>query len=106
MDSIYWMPDARYRMPDQCIARAAQALAPRVALSFYIRAKILVCSLNSEYLVCLKRNEILIFAIIIRVMSLYKRSYYLFHNHQYYQFENNLKSRFLRKDKRLESRND
>jgi hypothetical protein len=52
------MPDSGYQMPDQGIARAAQALAPRVALSFHIRAKIIVCNLNPEYLVCLIRNEI------------------------------------------------
>jgi hypothetical protein len=58
------MPDSGYQIPDHGIARAAQALAPRVALSFHIRAKIIVCNLNPESLVCLKRNEILKIAII------------------------------------------
>jgi len=58
------MPDSGYQIPDHGIARAAQALAPRVALSFYIKAKILVCNLNPESLVCLKRNEIFKIAII------------------------------------------
>jgi hypothetical protein len=57
------MPDSGYQIPDQGIARAAQALAPRVALSFYIRTKILVCEFNSGSLVCFKRNEILKIAI-------------------------------------------
>jgi len=35
------MHDARFRIPDLGIARAAQALASRVALSFFIKAKIL-----------------------------------------------------------------
>jgi len=34
------MPDSGYQIPDHGIARAAQALAPRVALSSYIKAKI------------------------------------------------------------------
>jgi len=58
------MPDPGYQIPDHGIARAAQALAPRVALSFYKRAKILVCNLNPEFLVRLKRNEFLKIAII------------------------------------------
>jgi hypothetical protein len=57
------MPDSGYQIQDHGIARAAQALAPRVALSFYIRANILVFNLNPESLVCLKRNEILKIAI-------------------------------------------
>jgi hypothetical protein len=57
------MPDSGYQIPDHGIARAAQALAPRVALSFYIRAKIIVCNLNPESLVCLKRSQILKIAI-------------------------------------------
>jgi len=60
------IPDSGYQIPDHGIARAAQALAPRVALSFYIRVKILVCSLNSESLICLKRYEILKIAIRVR----------------------------------------
>jgi hypothetical protein len=56
------MPDTGYQIPDHGIARAAQALAPRVALSFYIRTKILVCNSNSVSIVCLKRNEIPKFA--------------------------------------------
>jgi len=63
------MPDSGYQIPDHGIARAAQALAPRVALSFYIRAKILVCNLNPESIVCLKRNEILKIAIIIYILA-------------------------------------
>jgi hypothetical protein len=46
------MPDSGYQIPDQGIARAAQALAPRVALSFHIRVKIIVCNLNPEYFIC------------------------------------------------------
>jgi hypothetical protein len=57
------MPDSGYQIPDHGIARAAQALAPRVALSLCIRAKILVCNLNPDSLLCLKRNEILKIAI-------------------------------------------
>ena len=34
------MPDSGYQIPDHRIARAAQALAPRVALSFYIMGKV------------------------------------------------------------------
>jgi len=33
------MPDPGYQIPDHGIARAAQALAQRVAPSFYIRGK-------------------------------------------------------------------
>jgi len=33
------MPDAGYQIPDHGIARAAQALAPRAALSFYMGEK-------------------------------------------------------------------
>jgi hypothetical protein len=57
------IPDSGYQIPDHGITRAAQALAPRVALSLYIEAKILVCNLNPESLVCLERNEILKIAI-------------------------------------------
>jgi len=59
------MPDSGYQIQDHGIARAAQALAPRVALSFHMRVKIIVCNLNPESLVCLKRNEILKIAIIL-----------------------------------------
>ena len=51
------MLDARFRIPDHGIARAAQAIAPRVALSFHRRAKIIVCNLDPEFEVRLKRNE-------------------------------------------------
>ena len=44
------MPDSGYQIPDQGIARAAQALAPRVALSIQLRAKIIVFNLNPEFL--------------------------------------------------------
>ena len=57
------MPDSGHQIPDLGIARAAQALAPRVALSFHIRAKIIVCNLNPEPLVCLKWNDLLKIAI-------------------------------------------
>jgi hypothetical protein len=40
------MPDSGYQIPNHGIARGAQA--PRVALSFHIRAKIIVCNLNPE----------------------------------------------------------
>jgi hypothetical protein len=39
------MPDSGYQIPDHGIARGAQALAPRVALSFYIKIKTLVSNL-------------------------------------------------------------
>ena len=58
------MPDSGYQIPDHGIARAAQALAPRVALSFYISAKIVVCNLYPESLICLNRDEILKIAIV------------------------------------------
>ena len=38
------MPDSGYQIQDHRIARAAQALAPRVALSFYIKAKTIACN--------------------------------------------------------------
>jgi len=44
------MPDSGYQMPDHNIARAAQALAPRIALSFYRRRKIIVCKMDPETL--------------------------------------------------------
>jgi len=40
------MPDSGYQISDHGIARAAQALAPRVALSLYISVIILVCNLS------------------------------------------------------------
>ena len=43
------MPDSGYQILDHGIARAAQALAPRVAFSFHRRAKIIVCNLNPEF---------------------------------------------------------
>ena len=58
------IPDSGFKILDHGIARAAQALVRRVALSFYIRIKILVCNLNPESLGCLKRNEILKIAVI------------------------------------------
>jgi hypothetical protein len=67
------MPDSGYQIPDHGIARAAQALAPCVAISFYIRAKIILRNLISESLVYLKRNQILKIAIelqqLIRIVT-------------------------------------
>ena len=61
------MPDSGYQIPDQGIApgRRSHRLLWRslLALSFYIRAKILVFNLNPESLARLKENEILKIAI-------------------------------------------